>query len=113
MKKLLLILSVALLAGCESGVIEGLDLPKNKIPEELRECKFYSIDDDRGNRIRVVRCPNSSTGAAWKSGKSMRYSATVEANQPSTDPDVARVEAALKKIDEEIARLEALKKELK
>lgn len=103
-------LLVASMAACSPGVTEGINLSSDKIPEELRDCKFYRIEDDSGFVLRVIRCPNSATGASWKVGKHRAYSSTMEATTPDT---AEKVNEILKRADAEIARLEELKKSLK
>lgn len=31
------------------------------LPNELKDCKFFSITNSQGSYLRVVRCPNSQT----------------------------------------------------
>jgi outer membrane lipopolysaccharide assembly protein LptE/RlpB len=62
MKKLAMIAAVFLLAGCGNSAKE---MAVQVLPEGLKDCKFYELVID-GSRIKVVRCPNSTTTTNWK-----------------------------------------------
>jgi hypothetical protein len=52
------ILALALLTGCEPSAT-----PRNfsVLPEELKDCKFFELNDSGGGRVTVGNCPNSTT----------------------------------------------------
>lgn len=58
MKRIILIATLALLAGCEPGA-KQINFPV--VPDELKDCKFFEVTDTNNFRITVARCPNSST----------------------------------------------------
>lgn len=74
MKKVLLAIALITLVGCDSSARQ---YNPEVIPPGLADCKFFKMND-KGNFMRIVRCPNSSTSAAYKNGKSDAFSATVE-----------------------------------
>ena len=57
---------IALLSGCENSYREA-DFPAR--PPELQDCKIYYLENETGNEITVVRCPNSDTSTTYKQGK--------------------------------------------
>lgn len=77
MKKILIAWCLVVLAGCESGARE---YHPEVLPEGLKDCKFYSIAD-RGNYMRVVRCPNSDTSLAYKNGKATMHTFTEDSDR--------------------------------
>lgn len=82
MKGAIAVLLVAFLStGCGPGTSrEGL--PDAPIPEGLKDCRFFTVQDGAlGARLRIVRCPNSSTAVTTRSGKHSYYSSTVENEQ--------------------------------
>ena len=63
------IVIASLLTACNPGY-EDKTADYSVIPNELKDCKFYSVFDGM-NSITVVRCPNSQTSTTWlqRSGK--------------------------------------------
>lgn len=56
--KYLLIAALAVLAGCSpSAKVKSYPI----LPEELKDCKFFRLNDGEGGNITVARCPNSTT----------------------------------------------------
>lgn len=68
MKKLIIIVVMALLAGCSDSARE---VHVNIMPEGLKDCRYYELVV-QGNTVKVMRCPNSTTSTNWRqqSGKS-------------------------------------------
>lgn len=58
MKKILIALGIVALAGCSPSAKQKY-FPV--LPEELKDCKFYRLEDGGGAAITVARCPNSIT----------------------------------------------------
>lgn len=58
MRTIVLLFLFFLLAGCEETYTKR---QFNNVPEELKGCVFYTYHDDVGNKINIVRCPNSTT----------------------------------------------------
>jgi len=52
--------------GCKPTAKE--DTNRFVLPKGLSDCRIYTVSDDRGVYLRVVRCPNSSTSTTT-SGK--------------------------------------------
>lgn len=106
---------LCLLAACSPSVEEVVPVPANIMPEELKDCKFFRLQNEHGGSITVVRCPNS-TVSTTQHQKNPVTTITIDGEkapgQAEADAHAARVDAILKKIDEEIARLEAKKKAL-
>lgn len=76
--KLILIISLLILSGCNSEVYE---MKSNVIPEGLKDCKFYYIYDPTENSVgemKIVRCPNSSTSVKYRTGKVFHQNSTIE-----------------------------------
>ena len=53
-----------------------LDYPV--LPEELKDCKIFRINNSAGTFLYVVRCPNSSTSTTFHSGKSTTTTTVVD-----------------------------------
>jgi hypothetical protein len=62
-----LVLVASILAGCTPGVET---MTYEVLPDDLKDCKFYLLKNSSGDRMRVVRCPNSVTTTTYTSGKS-------------------------------------------
>lgn len=67
MKMIYLAGMLALLSACTPTGRE--DTSYTVMPQGLRDCKVYTITNDSGGRLYVVRCPNSDTSTTYKSGK--------------------------------------------
>lgn len=70
-----ILLSAVMLSGCNES---SKQVYYAATPVELKDCKFYELNNSNGNRVQVVRCPNSDTSVQAKQGKATVYSATVE-----------------------------------
>lgn len=64
-----------LLAGCSNGYSEK-KFPV--LPDELKDCRFFYITNDKGESLTVVRCPISVTTTAYRQGKSTRTSVVID-----------------------------------
>lgn len=77
MKKIMLIVSVLLVAGCENSY-ESLSYPV--LPEDLKDCKFYEVHSRGGSTLKIVRCPQSDVSVGYRQGKQDVTTMTVEKN---------------------------------
>lgn len=68
--KLLLISAMVVLAGC-TPTPSAKQFTPEVVPDGLTDCKFYSITDNKGSTMRIVRCPNSSTSVNWQSKRQL------------------------------------------
>lgn len=67
MKKLFIIPAVLLiLTACDANYSEVSN--EYKLPEELNDCKVFSLRNTHGSSHTVIRCPNSDT-TTHKGGK--------------------------------------------
>lgn len=66
MNKLLIALSLVAMLGCSKHTSESSD--EFVLPDGLKDCKVFRMDNGRLTQVIVVRCPNSST-AVHKGGK--------------------------------------------
>lgn len=73
---LLVIAGMFVLAGCERSTTETTG--SYYLPKGLEDCRLYTLESGFGNRLKVMRCPNSDTALSYKSGKTTKYSATTE-----------------------------------
>ena len=73
MKKLIII--ALLLTGCSNSYREVV-FPV--LPDELKDCKFFSITNTSGENLQVVRCPNSSVSTSYIRGKTKTDVITME-----------------------------------
>jgi len=69
-------LSVLTLSACQPNASK-IDYPV--LPEELKDCKFYSVSDGVAY-ITVARCPNSAT-TVKTSGKSSKTTITIDGQE--------------------------------
>ena len=51
------------------------------LPEELKDCKFYNLTDSKGNFMRVVRCPLSSTTIQYQNGKTQEIAVIIDGQE--------------------------------
>ena len=58
MKNILLALAVVSLVACTPSAVESNFVPKEVLPENLKDCSFYELRNKGGSTMRVVRCPN-------------------------------------------------------
>lgn len=75
MKSLITAAFVVVLTACSNGY-EQLTYPV--VPDELKDCKFYSISNSSGGNLRVVRCPNSQTSTTYSTGKTQTTSVVID-----------------------------------
>ena len=76
MKKLFAALAIFItLAGCtpSSSVITFESLPK-----ALEDCVVYELSNSKSERMKVMRCPNSSTSVTYKSGKTAQHNIVID-----------------------------------
>lgn len=66
---------IALLSGCENSYEEA-NFPAR--PPELQDCKIYYLENEGGNTITVVRCPNSDTSTTYRQGKTVRTTVVID-----------------------------------
>ena len=64
-----------LLTGCTPSATEA-NYPVR--PPELQDCKIYRLTNADGGSITVARCPNSTTTANYKNGKTSAATITVD-----------------------------------
>lgn len=65
MKKLMICMLVVfsmVMVGCENSYRETQFPVK---PKELDDCKFFTLTNEDGLKITVVRCPNSQTSTSY------------------------------------------------
>lgn len=67
MKKIAIILAAFALTGCYKNGYSTVKFPET--PQELSDCKFFNMSNDKGTHITVARCPNSTTTTNFRSGK--------------------------------------------
>lgn len=79
MKKIILVIvSLFLLTSCSNSSNEILFPVK---PEELNDCKFYSLSNESGISLYVVRCPLSATTVEYSEGKTTRSVIVVDGQE--------------------------------
>jgi hypothetical protein len=66
MKKIVIIFALLALSGCTNKYSEA-NFPVR--PPELSDCKFFKMSNSSGEKITVVRCPNSTTSTTERVGK--------------------------------------------
>ena len=59
MKLLMVIIGVIMLTGCEPSYKDYTESFTN-LPEGLKDCKIYGIQNGNSMSLSVVRCPNST-----------------------------------------------------
>lgn len=69
MKPVMIIFLLLALTACEEYAKET-HFP---LPPELADCKVFDLVNSRGRLFTVMRCPHSTTSAAYRAGKLMRY----------------------------------------
>ena len=67
MKNILLALAVVSLVACTPSAVETNFVPKDVLPETLKDCSFYELRNKEGSVMRVVRCPNQSKAPSSES----------------------------------------------
>lgn len=66
MKNILLALAVVSLVACTPSAVESNFVPKEVLPEALKDCSFYQLKNSGGSTMRVVRCPNQAKATESK-----------------------------------------------
>ena len=77
MKLLRVVLSVVILTGCEPSYKDYTESFTN-LPEGLKDCKIYGIQNGNSMSLSVVRCPNSSVSATYKVGKTTATTVVID-----------------------------------
>ena len=81
MKKLLLPLFLVLgLTACDpGGETSNIPINTNFLPDDLKDCKFYKINNNDGPNLNIVKCPGSvvSNDYMTPQGKSSRHDNTI------------------------------------
>ncbi len=76
-KKILIAISITALAACTPSYTDETG-KYTVLPEELKDCKIYEIYNGNGNRMNVMRCPNSTTTTKVPSGKTSRTAVVID-----------------------------------
>ena len=77
MKLLAVVLGVIILTGCNPSYEEKTQ-NFTQLPNELKDCKFYSVRSNTGSDLNIVRCPNSTTSTTYKSGKTTATTVVID-----------------------------------
>lgn len=48
------------------------------LPAELKDCKFFNIENSGGGHMKIARCPNSMTSITHPQGKSHESTVTID-----------------------------------
>lgn len=72
-----MIVSSVVLVGCTDPGYKNVTSDYASLPEELKDCQFYRVND-RTSMLRVVRCPNSTTSTTYQSGRQKRTSVVID-----------------------------------
>ena len=75
MKLILLALSLTVL-GCGTKTTDVSN--SYSLPSGISDCKIYELENGYGGRILLARCPLSETAVAYSTGKTTKYSTTIE-----------------------------------
>lgn len=76
MKKLIVLLSVVLLSGCDAETTEISS--KYALPDGLKDCTVYELNPSTGRLLYVVRCPHSDTTTNFLYNKQYKSVAVTE-----------------------------------
>lgn len=74
MKRLIAIAALAFVAGCAPSSSK-ITFPV--VPDELHDCTFHEISDGM-TRIKVARCPNSTTSTTYQQGKTTSTAVVID-----------------------------------
>ena len=66
-----------LLTGCEPSYKDYTESFTN-LPEGLKDCKIYGIQNGNYMSLSVVRCPNSTVSTTYKSGKTTTTTVVID-----------------------------------
>ena len=58
MKKILVILGIVMLTACSPSAKQKY---YSVLPDELKDCKFFRLEDGNGAAVTVARCGNATT----------------------------------------------------
>ena len=75
MKTLLFLILVTSLAGCYNKAEER---KFSAMPKELANCRVFYVQNSDGVGMTVARCPNSTTTAEVRSGKTTQTTVTID-----------------------------------
>lgn len=70
-----IVLLSLVLSAC-SDSYNTMDFPV--VPEELKDCKFFSVSNSSGSHLKVVRCPNSQTSTTYIEGKVTKTTVVID-----------------------------------
>jgi len=84
MKLFSLFLTCFFIIGCTEPYHEEKDKFYSVMPEGLEGCRVFYLYAGNDS-LNIVRCPNSSTTANYKSGKTTKTVATIETAEHSTE----------------------------
>jgi hypothetical protein len=73
--KLFPIIFVLSLSACSENAKE---LHFSALPDGLKDCKFYVIQNSEGYEMRVARCPNSQTSVTYHEAKTTHNNVVIE-----------------------------------
>lgn len=62
--------------GCSDGAVERSKF--TAMPKELTDCRVFYVENRAGYVMTVVRCPNSATTTAVRSGKAAQTTVTID-----------------------------------
>lgn len=83
MKKIVLMFVLLLtVVGCSPSSKELVDYP---LPSDLKDCKIYEISNG-SSRIKIVRCPNSTTSTTYQAGKTRKTVITIDGLEYELSP---------------------------
>lgn len=68
-------LLILLLAGCTNGY-KTYSFPI--LPDDLKDCKFYRVDNEEGESLNIVRCPLSVTSTEYRQGKTRQTTVVID-----------------------------------
>lgn len=60
MKQIILAFAVISLAACSPQATQSNFVPQNVLPEALKDCAFFELQNSSGTILRVVRCPSET-----------------------------------------------------
>jgi hypothetical protein len=103
--------AVLSIAACTPSGKVGAPVPMSAIPEGLKDCQFYVLENGMATRYHIVRCPNSSASLTMP-GKHPEYTSTIEASAPAASAPVSAIDTRMLQIDANIARTEMTIKRL-
>lgn len=108
MKKILFMLIIAVsLSGCE---VNSGDVTDNYVfPSGLKDCSIFRVDSPTKQPLMVVRCPMSTTGVSYMSGKVRGDTSTTETIEDFAKIQQEKKQAALAKLTEEDKKLLGVK----